>query len=53
MTEAVYTVACGTCTWEQDCPTQTEADAAAERHERANAGHLTQVFPPDLTEEAA
>ncbi len=53
MTGAVYTVACGTCSWEHTCATPDEADAAAERHERENDGHMAYVHRPDMTEEAA
>ena len=53
MTAATYRVACGTCTWEQSCATQDEADAAADRHERENDGHITYVLRPDMTQEAA
>ncbi len=49
----VYTVACAICPWEQPILTQAGADAAAEQHERDNAGHVAYVLRPDMTREAA
>ncbi len=53
MTEAVFTAACGTCSWMEAYPTRAEAERAGEQHELENAGHLTYVRPPDLRREAA
>ncbi len=52
MTAMIYTVACAICIWAQACPTQADADAAAERHERKNEGHVAYVHRPDMTQEA-
>ncbi len=53
MATMVYTVACGICPWGSSVPTQAEADAAAERHEHENDGHLAYVLAPDRQRHAA
>ncbi len=51
----VYTVVCCTslCEWWERCASYHLARVAAHHHEREHDGHVTFVFPPEMSQETA